>query len=193
MGFSPVWEHFQQILIQYYYSYKQLTCKMFMRYHICHLVKLNTIEMNLFKDNFPTDTFKTVTLSDVVKVRQYTRYLAENLGFSRTHQTQIICAVTEICENVIDFANTGVVDVKPVDLKSHRGIFIKVSDTGPGILDISEAVQDGYSTRNRLGLGLPGTRRFMDLFKVESKPNEGTKVLMCKWLSVQDKLDIKSV
>ncbi|REL38548.1 ATP-binding protein [Rhodohalobacter sp. SW132] len=149
--------------------------------------------MNLCKKNIPSDTFTTVDLSDVIEIRRYTRNLAGTLGFSKTNQTQITSAVSEICENVIDFAIRGHVNVKSVNFETRRGILIKVTDSGPGILDISAAVKDGYSTRNRLGLGLPGTKRFMDIFKVQSKPDDGTKVVMCKWVTDRDRFMLQSV
>jgi anti-sigma regulatory factor (Ser/Thr protein kinase) len=55
-------------------------------------------------------------------------------------------------------------------------------DQGPGIDDISQAMQDGFSTSRSLGLGLPGSRRLMDEFRVQSKIGHGTTVIMRKWL-----------
>jgi serine/threonine-protein kinase RsbT len=55
-------------------------------------------------------------------------------------------------------------------------------DRGPGIPDVSLAMRDGYSTSNGLGMGLPGTKRLMDEFEIESAIGEGTKVTIRKWL-----------
>jgi serine/threonine-protein kinase RsbT len=54
-------------------------------------------------------------------------------------------------------------------------------DDGPGIDDIRQAMQDGYSTSGGLGLGLGGARRLMDEFDIDSKPGEGTTVTAVKW------------
>jgi serine/threonine-protein kinase RsbT len=54
-------------------------------------------------------------------------------------------------------------------------------DNGPGIADIEQAMQDGYSTGNGLGLGLPGARRLMDEFSIESTVGTGTIIVMKKW------------
>ena len=55
-------------------------------------------------------------------------------------------------------------------------------DNGPGIADVDLAMRDGYSTGRSLGLGLPGTRRLMDEFQLDSEAGKGTTVTMTKWL-----------
>jgi serine/threonine-protein kinase RsbT len=54
-------------------------------------------------------------------------------------------------------------------------------DQGPGIPDLDLAMQDGYSTINSFGLGLPGARRLMDEFDIRSKVGKGVTVTMKKW------------
>jgi serine/threonine-protein kinase RsbT len=54
-------------------------------------------------------------------------------------------------------------------------------DSGPGIADIGQAMQDGFSTSRGMGLGLPGARRLMDDFEIVSEPGKGTTVSMTKW------------
>ena len=54
-------------------------------------------------------------------------------------------------------------------------------DVGPGIPDLALALQEGYSTYEGLGLGLPGCRRLMDEFDIESDVGVGTTVTMTKW------------
>ena len=49
-------------------------------------------------------------------------------------------------------------------------IKITIEDHGPGIDNIDAALQDGYSTGGGLGAGLPGTRRLVDRFTIESRP-----------------------
>ena len=55
-------------------------------------------------------------------------------------------------------------------------------DEGPGIADVELALQDGFTTGQGMGLGLPGAKRLMDEFEVESIPGRGTTVSMRKWL-----------
>jgi serine/threonine-protein kinase RsbT len=57
-----------------------------------------------------------------------------------------------------------------------------VQDHCPGIADIALAMRDGYSTAHTLGAGLPGVRRLMDDFVIESEVGAGTTVRAIKWL-----------
>jgi serine/threonine-protein kinase RsbT len=59
---------------------------------------------------------------------------------------------------------------------------VEALDHGPGIVDVAAALEDGYSTGNGLGLGLPGARRLMDELEIESEPGRGTRVILRKWL-----------
>jgi serine/threonine-protein kinase RsbT len=63
----------------------------------------------------------------------------------------------------------------------RKGIVVVASDDGPGIPDIEQAMQDGFSTGRSLGLGLPGARRLMDEFEIVSEPGKGTTITMRKW------------
>ena len=63
------------------------------------------------------------------------------------------------------------------------GIQIIARDEGPGIRDVAQAMQYGYSTRKGLGVGLPGAKWLMDEFNIQSKAGAGTTITMTKWLS----------
>jgi serine/threonine-protein kinase RsbT len=119
--------------------------------------------------------------TDIVKVRDYARKIAEEIGFSNTERTIIATAVSEICRNVIEYAQHGEITIEHIK-KNPSGIKITVVDSGPGISDIKKAMQDGYSTHRGMGLGLPGTKRIMDDFEIMSKPGQGTKIIMSKWI-----------
>jgi anti-sigma regulatory factor (Ser/Thr protein kinase) len=118
--------------------------------------------------------------ADVVRARKSARELASTLGFSRTDLTLIATAVSEIARNIVRFASNGQVYIELLD-HPRPGIRIVARDTGPGIPDIDQALADGYSTYNGLGLGLPGARRLMDEFTLTSETNAGTTVTMTKW------------
>jgi RNA polymerase sigma factor (sigma-70 family) len=118
--------------------------------------------------------------ADVVRARKSARELATRLDFSRTDLTLIATAVSEIARNIVRFAAKGQVYIELVD-QPRPGIRIVARDTGPGIPDIDQALADGYSTYNGLGLGLPGARRLMDEFTLTSEINVGTTVTMTKW------------
>jgi RNA polymerase sigma factor (sigma-70 family) len=118
--------------------------------------------------------------ADVVRARKSARELAGTLGFSRTDLTLIATAVSEIARNIVRFANHGQVHIELLE-HPRPGIRIVARDTGPGIADIDQALADGYSTYNGLGLGLPGARRLMDEFTLTSETDVGTTVTMTKW------------
>ena len=120
--------------------------------------------------------------ADIVLARRSARELAGRLGFSATDQTLIATAVSEIARNIVRFAGSGEVHLELVQ-EPRRGLRIVARDTGPGIADVPRALEDGYSTYDGLGLGLPGARRLMDEFSVVSEPQRGTTVTMTKWRS----------
>ena len=118
--------------------------------------------------------------ADVVSARQAARELAARAGFARTDLTVIATAVSEVARNVVRFADSGEVVVSVVT-EPRSGLCVVARDTGPGIEDVEQALQDGYSTYHGLGLGLPGARRLMDEFGIVSQPGRGTTVTMTKW------------
>lgn len=118
---------------------------------------------------------------DVVAARQQGRQLGLKLGFSGSELTLIATAISEIARNIVTYAGRGVMTISIVDVMNRPGIQIIAQDEGPGIQDLSLAMQDGYSTSKSLGLGLPGTRRLMDEFEIESEEGKGTTIRMIKW------------
>jgi serine/threonine-protein kinase RsbT len=120
--------------------------------------------------------------ADIVVVRQATRELAGRAGFPKTELTVLTTAVSEIARNTVRYAGTGEVVVELVQGERRPGIRVTARDAGPGIPDVERALQDGYSTSNSMGLGLPGTRRLMDEFDVVTRPGRGTTIVMTKWL-----------
>ncbi len=121
--------------------------------------------------------------ADVVLARQAGRRLAAELGFSATDGTVIATAISEVTRNIVKFAGTGEVRIGRLDAEARVGIEVVARDAGPGIADSELALTDGHSTYGGLGLGLPGCRRLMDDFRLESEPGKGTTISMCKWRS----------
>ena len=120
--------------------------------------------------------------ADVVTARQQGRETAARAGFSLSDQTLIATAISEISRNIVKFAERGEVTISMVSEDGRRGISVVARDVGPGIANPEEALRDGYSTYHGFGLGLPGAKRLMDHFELESTPGEGTTVTMEKWL-----------
>jgi serine/threonine-protein kinase RsbT len=120
--------------------------------------------------------------ADLVLARQAGRRLAQELGFSGTDITLIATAISEVARNIIQYAGAGEIELDTVEGSRSIGIVVIARDKGPGIPDISLAIRDGYTTGKGMGLGLPGARRLMDEFEIESETDQGTTVVMKKWL-----------
>lgn len=119
---------------------------------------------------------------DVVTARQLGRKMAGEMGFSRPEQALIATAISELTRNIVNYAGFGEIELGSVQMNGRRGLRFVVLDNGPGIEDLESAMIDGFSTGNSLGLGLPGTRRIVDDFDIQSKPGEGVRVTAVKWL-----------
>ncbi len=120
--------------------------------------------------------------ADIVAARQAGRALAGQLGFRETDLTLIATAISEVARNIVQYARRGEIEIELVQTDGRRGVAVVARDQGPGIADIGKAMEDGYSTGNGLGLGLPGARRLMDDFAIESRSGKGTVVTMKKWV-----------
>jgi serine/threonine-protein kinase RsbT len=120
----------------------------------------------------------------IVAARQQARETAKSLGFGPVDQSRIATAVSELARNVVRYATGSRGDVQIVELASAEngiGLEIKVRDDGPGIANVDQALRDGFSSGQGLGMGLPGARRLMDEMTIESVPGQGTTVTIRKW------------
>jgi serine/threonine-protein kinase RsbT len=133
----------------------------------------------------PAETAVSIAIesdADVVTARQRAREMAVALELSSTDQTLLATAISEVARNITTYARRGEVSVAIVsDDAGRRGIRVVASDQGPGIEDVERAMQDGYTTGGGLGLGLPGARRLVDDFVLDSAPGRGTTVTLVKW------------
>jgi serine/threonine-protein kinase RsbT len=119
---------------------------------------------------------------DIVTARQEGRNLAAELGFRGSDLTVLATAISEVARNIVSYAHTGEIVLRPIRQGIRTGIVIVAQDNGPGIPDLELAMQDGYSTGNSLGLGLPGARRLMDEFEIDSQVGSGTTITMKMWV-----------
>jgi len=119
--------------------------------------------------------------TDIVEARGEGRALAARLGFSRTDATLIATAISEIGRNILHHAGRGEVSIAEAADDHLLGIEVVARDRGPGIADVEQALSEGYASGNGLGLGLPGAKRLMDEFSIETEIGRGTTVTMRKW------------
>ena len=118
---------------------------------------------------------------DILAARQAGRSVASSLSFSPSDLTVIAAAISEVARNILVYALRGEVQLAVTEQNGRRGVMIIARDDGPGIADVTLALQDGFSTSGSLGLGLPGARRLMDDFAIQSEMGRGTVITMRKW------------
>ena len=120
--------------------------------------------------------------ADVVTARQRARAMATELELTSTDQTLLATAISEVARNITTYAKRGEVLLSVVrDASGRAGIQVIARDEGPGIENLELALQDGYTSGGGLGLGLPGARRLVDDFAIETAPGQGTKVTLVMW------------
>ena len=121
--------------------------------------------------------------ADIVLARSAARRLATQLGFSLMDQSRITTAVSELARNIVRYATGGNGSIHLKELAGAQGVGIEVvaEDKGPGIPDIDQAMQQGYSSGSGLGLGLSGTKRLTDEMEIRSELGVGTVVIVRKW------------
>ncbi|HUC97854.1 MAG TPA: anti-sigma regulatory factor [Candidatus Polarisedimenticolaceae bacterium] len=118
---------------------------------------------------------------DIVRVRRIVREWAVSLGFSLVDQTKVVTAASELARNVIDYGGGGDFRIEALNNDSRRGLRLTFSDEGPGIVDMEQAMKDGFTTGGGLGLGLGGAKRLVNEFLMDSKPGRGTTVVIIRW------------
>ena len=127
------------------------------------------------------ESMQIVREVDVIPFRNRLKEFAVKIGMSLVNQTKIITAASELARNMLKYASGGNANIEVVNNGKENGIRLTFVDQGPGIKDISLAMKDGYSTGKSLGLGLPGTRRLVSQFEIQSEPGKGTTVTIIKW------------
>ena len=120
--------------------------------------------------------------ADIVTARQKGRSLAVELGFEGTDLTLIAAAISEVSRNIVEYAQRGEIILRTANLGAKHGLCVVATDRGPGIPDVAQAMQYGYSSRRGLGVGLPGAKLLMDDFDIVSKVGVGTTITMKKWV-----------
>jgi len=127
------------------------------------------------------DAMQIVREQDVVLFRNRVREYSTKIGMSLVNQTKLITAASELVRNMLKYANGGKVLIEVISKNAQNGVRLTFTDEGPGIADIQQAMKDGFSTGKSLGLGLPGAKRLVNEFEIQSKPGEGTRVTITHW------------
>ena len=130
---------------------------------------LNKVVMTILKE------------TDVIPFRNRVKEYAVKIGMGLVNQTKLITSASELARNMLKYARGGKVTIEVVNRGRENGIRLIFTDEGPGIANIDQAMKDGFSTAKSLGLGLPGTKRLMSEFKIDSEVGKGTTVTVIKW------------
>jgi serine/threonine-protein kinase RsbT len=118
---------------------------------------------------------------DVVPFRNRVREYAVRIKMGLVNQTKLITAASELVRNMLNYAKGGKIRIEIVSKGRDNGIRLTFADTGPGIDNIELAMKDGWSTGKSLGLGLPGARRLVNEFNIQSQTGKGTTITIIKW------------
>ena len=135
-----------------------------------------TPTLSLNKDLMPV-----LREQDVVPFRNRVKEYAVKIRMGLVNQTKLITAASELVRNMLRYADGGTVLIEVVSRGRDSGIRLTFDDKGPGIADVSIAMKDGYSTAKSLGLGLPGAKRLVNEFDIQSEVGKGTKITILKW------------
>jgi serine/threonine-protein kinase RsbT len=117
----------------------------------------------------------------VVLARRRVRLLAETLGFDPFAVAAITTATSELCRNALVHAEKGTATVEQIMNGTRTGIRVELRDQGPGIANLDRVLAGGYSTAKSLGLGVSGSSRLVDEFRVDTTVGQGTVVVVVKW------------
>lgn len=121
------------------------------------------------------------TDQDVVPFRNMTREYAVKIGMGMVNQVKLVTAASELARNMLKYASGGTVQIETISRGMDTGVRLTFNDNGPGIPDIGLALKDGFTTGRGLGLGLPGARRLVSEFDIQSEVGKGTTVTVIKW------------
>jgi serine/threonine-protein kinase RsbT len=127
------------------------------------------------------DSMQIVKEQDVVSFRNRVKEYAVKIGMGLVNQTKLITGASELVRNMLKYAGGGLVKIEVLGKGRDSGIRLIFEDHGPGIANVQQAMQDGFSTGRSMGLGLPGTRRLMNEFDIRSELGKGTTVTIVKW------------
>lgn len=118
---------------------------------------------------------------DIVAARRGVADWAREIGLSVLDRTKVVTAASELARNTVVYGRGGVMYLEIVRDGIREGLRLCFHDKGPGIPDIDQALEDGFSTGDSLGMGLPGARRLVNEFKVISTVGVGTSVTIVRW------------
>ncbi|MES2634364.1 MAG: anti-sigma regulatory factor [Pseudomonadota bacterium] len=129
----------------------------------------------------PQGTAPLRSEENIVAARQAVRQLTQLLKFSLVDQTKMITAASELARNTLVHGRGGQMRWEILDEGLRRGLRLHFEDQGPGIADMKLALTDGWTSGSGMGLGLPGSKRLVNDFEIDTTPGAGTRVSITRW------------
>jgi anti-sigma regulatory factor (Ser/Thr protein kinase) len=121
---------------------------------------------------------QTVALSDfssTAEARRAGARMAASLGLNETKSGEMAIVITEAARNAVIYGGGGQLLLSGIKSKNETRVEIVALDRGPGITDLSRALQDGYSSGGTSGTGLGAIKRMAEVFDVFSSA-KGTAI-----------------
>ena len=119
--------------------------------------------------------------SQAGEARRKAAELAQDLQLGEVRSGAAALAATEMATNLVKHASNGTMLFQRVQENGNAGLRLIAIDKGPGIADLTRAMQDGHSTAGSMGTGLGAVRRMSDIFDVYSAAGVGTVVRAEFW------------
>ena len=116
--------------------------------------------------------FKVENSSHVGEVRRAGEALSAALGMSESERGSLAIITTEVATNLSRHAKDGRVLLSGTSVPNAVGIDVTAIDEGPGIMNMSRAMEDGYSTAGTSGHGLGAIRRLATSFDIYSRTGD---------------------
>jgi len=127
------------------------------------------------------ETLPLRTDEDVLRVRRAVRVRMIEQTFNLVQQTKMVTATSELARNAVVYGGGGSARLEILEDSGRRGLRATFEDQGPGIADLAQALEDGFTTGVGLGLGLGGARRLVSEFEIWSELGKGTRVTITMW------------
>jgi serine/threonine-protein kinase RsbT len=118
---------------------------------------------------------------DLVMARGKAKDYAKQAEFSVIEATKLVTAVSELARNMLLYAGGGTMHIETMGDATKKGVRAIFEDQGPGIPNIEQVMQEGISSWNGKGLGLPGSKRLVNEFDIHSELGKGTRIQIIKW------------
>ena len=104
-------------------------------------------------------------------------------GLSSLQRSNVGTIISELGTNILKYAHSGRILLRAIRCGQHQGIEVLAIDDGPGIANISQAMQDHFTTGRTLGLGLGAVQRLASEFQLRCPPEGGTHARAVCWIN----------